>query len=341
MESNCKELLVSVLMCVYNEESQFLKDAIESILNQTFKDFEFIIIGDNPTNDRVNNIIRSYQEKDDRIKFKINETNIGLTRSLNVGLQLCRGKYIVRMDADDMSLPDRIAEQVAFMEAHPAITAAGSNAYGIDENNDPIGDVVVLQDPDVIKRELLFRCPVVHPSTIIRRMWQNKPFVYNESFRYSQDYALWVSIFAMGGQVSNLNKYLLKYRYSSKQIHSAHGDEQRECAIRISHNALEMIGIQIAQDDLSKWDKIRGSQTILNNQIKEFFNFIIRFYSNNTPIQNIGIIVQTLIITFLQKAGMRGLIFFKSYLYLSVKTKSLTIKRVLSTSHLIINGISK
>ena len=240
-----------------------------------------------------------------------------------------------------MSLPERIAEQVAFMEAHPAITAAGSNAYGIDENNNPIGNVVVLQDPDVIRRELLFRCPVVHPSTIIRRMWQNKPFEYNESYRYSQDYALWVSIFEMGGQVSNLNKYLLKYRYSSKQIHSAHGEEQKACAILISHNALEMMGIQMAQDDLSKWDKIRGSQTILHNEIKEFLGFVIRFYTNNTQIKDLDIIVQTLIITFLQKAGMRGLKFFKSYLYLSAKTKSLTIRRVLSTSHLIVNGISK
>ena len=102
---------VSVIMATYKEPENLLRQAIESILNQSYKDFEFIIILDNPGNKEHIEIVKSYQKQDSRIRFYINEKNAGLTATLNRGIELSRGKYICRMDADDISMPERIQDQ--------------------------------------------------------------------------------------------------------------------------------------------------------------------------------------------------------------------------------------
>ena len=107
--------LVSVLMSTYNESELELRLAIESILNQTYRNIEFIIVSDNPQNTMLQNIINEYQKKDRRIKVILNNENLGLPRSLNKGIEQARGKYIARMDADDISLPNRIEEEMDFM----------------------------------------------------------------------------------------------------------------------------------------------------------------------------------------------------------------------------------
>ena len=108
--------LVSVIMSTYKEEEIFLRQAIESILDQTYKDFEYIIILDNPDNDLHIKIIEEYTNIDKRIKFYINKKNIGLTASLNKGLELAKGIYICRMDADDISISNRIENQKKYLE---------------------------------------------------------------------------------------------------------------------------------------------------------------------------------------------------------------------------------
>lgn len=343
MYSKDNKVLVSVLMCVYNEETQFLRDAIESILNQTYAGFEFLIISDNPQNDRVNNIIREYQDNDNRITFKINEQNIGLTCSLNIGLRQCKGKYVVRMDADDVSLPNRIADQVAYMETHPEITASGGNAIRIDENNNIIENIIVQSEPHIIKRELLFTCPVIHPATIIRRVWNDKSIEYDETFRYAQDYALWVSVFKNGGIVSNIDKFLIKYRCSKKQIHSAHGDEQRECAIRISHNALSMFNINIPEDNISLWDRLRQPEQINKDEYNIFSGFIISFFENNQHIGKVdlSIICQMLISNYLQRTKMSMIQYVKAVVLLSSRTKTFSLRRLISAVHVSINRTYK
>ena len=134
-------MLVSVLMCVYKEDSEYLSQAIESILNQSYNDFEFIIVGDSPDSDRerVFSLIEEFAKRDSRIYFVQNKTNIGLPRSLNKGLKFCHGKYIARMDADDISYVNRLEEQVKFMETNPNILASGAWADFIDEKNNRAG----------------------------------------------------------------------------------------------------------------------------------------------------------------------------------------------------------
>lgn len=332
MENNKSNTFVSVLMSVYNEESRFLEEAIESILNQTYKNFEFIIIGDNPSNERVNNLVSDYQKKDSRIIFKINETNLGLTRSLNVGLKLCRGKYVVRMDADDVSMPTRIEEQVAYMEAHPSITAATTFAIGIDECGREIRKIEKTTDVNRIKRDLLFSCPLIHPSAIIRNEWPNKwRFEYDETFRYAQDYALWVSVFKSGGQVFTLNKHLLKYRYSQTQIHSSHREEQNDCALRASHNALAMMNISITDTELPLWDHLRCSQSIDEDVQAKYFDFICSFNKKNKHIDSLDLnsITEILIFNYLKGLDISHLTKYKLYYRLLYKTNMLSLKEII------------
>ena len=131
MDKNIKTPKITVLMPVYNGE-KYLKESIESILKQTFRDFEFLIINDTST-DESEKIIRSF--KDSRIKLIKNEKNIGLTKSLNKGLDLAKGEYMARMDADDISLPKRLEIQVAFMDKNPKIGVIGAWAKVIGESN--------------------------------------------------------------------------------------------------------------------------------------------------------------------------------------------------------------
>ena len=118
---------VSVLMSVYNEPEEWMRVAIDSILGQTFTDFEFIIINDNPKRKLNREILSDYAKQDKRIVILENEENIGLTKSLNKGLKVAKGKYIARMDADDISLSDRLEKQVNFMEEHPEVGVCGAN----------------------------------------------------------------------------------------------------------------------------------------------------------------------------------------------------------------------
>ncbi len=234
---------VSVLMSVYNEDTIFINEAIESILNQSFKDFEFIIIGDNPTDDRINNIIKGFCEKDKRISFYINETNIGLTKSLNRGLKLCRGKYVVRMDADDIALPNRIKHQVAFMEKNTQVAASGGNVILINEKGQKIGKSDVFLRDIEIKTSLIFQSSLIHPATILRRVIDGKVLGYDEYFRYSQDYALWVSFLDKG--LGNVHEVLLKYRISSSQITSSKRDKQLNYTKQIQEKARNYYGIRL------------------------------------------------------------------------------------------------
>lgn len=205
--------LVSVLMPVYNSET-YLDQAIRSILEQTFHDFELLIINDAST-DRTATISVSYQ--DPRIRVIRNAINLGLTKSLNIGLQEAQGEYIARLDADDISLPQRLEKQIHFLEQHPEIVLVGSlskliNSAGetFDYRKSPI-------DPEVIKFSLLFGNSITHSSILFRK----KPILemggYNESFRYAQDFELY-SRLVTKYQLAVLPEILVKYRSHGQSV---------------------------------------------------------------------------------------------------------------------------
>lgn len=204
---------VSVVMPAYNAEN-FISEAIDSILNQTFTDFEFIIINDGST-DRTIDIIKSYS--DNRIVIVENEQNMGIVHSLNKGLEYAQGKYIARMDADDFSVKNRLEKQVKYMDEHPNIAVLGTSIKIFGDN---IRDRVVdyATDSDMIKVNLLFHSCFAHPSVMIRKQVLDEfNLKYDSQYQGREDYKLWWDI----SQVSNLtslNEVLLYYRIHNSQV---------------------------------------------------------------------------------------------------------------------------
>ncbi|MFH0846036.1 MAG: glycosyltransferase family 2 protein [Patescibacteria group bacterium] len=208
MDNNIKNPKITVLMPVYNSE-KYLKKSIESILNQTFTDFEFLIINDGST-DNSEKIIKSYN--DSRIKLISNEVNLGVIKSLNKGLDQARGEYIARMDADDISFPKRLEIQIKFMKKNPHIGIAGSWAKIIIGNKKINKYSKPISHPEKIKIALLFRCIIIHPSIITRKnILEKYNLRYNINYEHAEDYGLWsnaVKYFP----ITNIKKALIQYR---------------------------------------------------------------------------------------------------------------------------------
>ncbi len=211
---------ISVIMAVHNGE-RYLGRAMESVLGQTFGDFEFIIVDDGST-DGSSAIIRSYA--DPRIRSVSNGRNIGLTRSLNVALGLASGHYIARQDADDVSLPARFAKQVTYLERHPEVGLLGTGVCIIDED----GRVLRRETPSPYpERKLRMHNQFVHGSVMLRKSVLDQVGPYHELFRYSQDYELWLRI-AGRYTVANLTEPLY---WKRRHRESVQAQKRREGAL--------------------------------------------------------------------------------------------------------------
>lgn len=204
---------VTVLMSVYNGE-KYLKEAIESILNQSFSDFEFLIFNDCST-DSTREIILSFN--DSRIFLTDNKKNTGSSKTLNKGIGIARGKYIARMDADDISLPTRLEKQVKFFDAHPEAGVC-STWIKFTDNNELFCPPV---DHEEIKIDLFASNALAHPAVMIRReMFIKYGLNYNETLLYAEDYELWVRC-CQYFKLYNIPEQLLRYRRHAGQISSA------------------------------------------------------------------------------------------------------------------------
>ncbi len=213
---------ITVLMSVWNGE-RFLREAIESILHQTYTDFEFLIIND-CSHDLSRNIILSY--KDPRIRLIENEKNLGLTCSLNKGLMLAKGKYVARMDADDISMPERLEKEIAFMDDHPDHAVVGTFLKVINDNSEVIYTIEKPVDDARIREFLKKDNCIAHGSAMIRKICLFEAGLYDESFEKSQDYDLWLRISEMY-KISNIPEYLYMWRIHEQNISVKHNNEQK------------------------------------------------------------------------------------------------------------------
>jgi len=201
--------LISVVMPVYNAE-RYLDESIQSILNQTFKDFEFIIINDG-SKDSSFILLKKYRNMDKRIIIINNKKNLGLHISLNKGLKIAKGKYIARMDADDISLKDRFRIQFDYMERNPEIFLIGGSAIIIDENGEKMGSLLKGDNSKKIRKKLLKSNPIIHPSIIFRNTGE---FFYRDKFVCSEDYDLYLRMISKEKKLQNIKPFLLMYRIS-------------------------------------------------------------------------------------------------------------------------------
>ena len=237
---------ISVLMPVYNAD-KYLSTAIDSILDQTFRDFEFIIVDDHST-DKSWGIIKSYSKKDKRIVALRNDRNIRTTRSLNRGLEVAKGKYIARMDADDWSYPYRLEKQHKFMEKHPEVGVSGG-AIEICDKDLRIKNVRSYPQTDEGARKVIFRySPFAHPATIWRTQMIKAVGGYNENIPLSQDLDLYFRI----GKVckfANLPEVLIKLRTHSDSSSIVRGKYQEQFAIYTRIKAFLELGYDMTFGD--------------------------------------------------------------------------------------------
>lgn len=211
--------MISVVMPVYNAE-KYVAEAVESILQQTYSDFEFIIIDDCST-DSSYKILQEYAAKDQRIKLFRNEQNYKQAYTKNRAIEIAQGKYIAFMDADDISLPERFAKQVEFMESHPEIGVCGSLFEPFtNDMNCQLGNMNLPAEHDIIKIYLcMFYNVIAHPTTIIRKqVFSDRSNFYNNIFSgLAEDYELWSRLAYNGAKFHNIQEPLLLYRFSKNQ----------------------------------------------------------------------------------------------------------------------------
>lgn len=218
--------IISVVMSVYNGQ-QFLDSAVESIINQTFTDFEFIIVNDGST-DGSFAILKEYAQRDCRIRL-ISRENRGLTASLNEGIANARGEWIARMDADDISLPDRFAKQLAWLQKTGAdicggwVKLTGTWFHRVWRYHG---------SSDAIRLKLLFGSAFAHPTVMLRSSVA-KLNPYSEKANYVEDYELWTRLAQLGVKMTNYPGVVLRYRIHPGQVTSIRQKQQRENMVRI------------------------------------------------------------------------------------------------------------
>ena len=221
--------LISVLMPVYNTKEEYLRASIESILNQTFTDFEFIIVNDGSTNN-AEEVILSY--KDNRIKY-VKQENQGIVGALNNAWSKASGKYIARMDSDDIAYPERFAKQVNFLEENPEYSLVGSWAKIIPSKN------IIKLPQDIKIMDLLADCMFIHPSIMFNKAdFEKFNLQYETGFEYAEDYCLYANA-VKHLKMTNLQEVLLDYRVYPENSSSKNRDIRIKSSFKVQDLILE------------------------------------------------------------------------------------------------------
>ncbi len=233
MISNRSTPFVSVVMAVHNGDD-YLQEAVNSILNQTHRNYEFIIIDDGST-DETANILRNFSKIDRRIRI-ITQDNLGLAKSLNIGIKQAKSRYIARMDADDISLPDRFKLQLTYLEKHPEISVLGGQVYFFGKHGDIFSQSELPQEPQLISQGLKNYCQLIHPTTMFRREIILSCGNYRPCFDTAQDYDLWLRVNERA-KLANLPDVILNYRTHANQLSVNKLSQQAFCWLAAKESA--------------------------------------------------------------------------------------------------------
>jgi len=203
--------LVSVLIPTYNNNLHYLQLALTSILQQTFTDFEMLLVDDGNKPECIQ-YMQELEQKDARVHLLQRNGKDGLPGALNYGLQAARGKIIARMDADDVALPERFQKQIAYLQAHPEVDVLGTNMRVIDSDGKVIGALVKHSEPDEVKRNAYWKSPVAHPSVMFKKDKILSVGGYNVNFKMAEDLDLWLRALKHGIVIASLPDFLMQYR---------------------------------------------------------------------------------------------------------------------------------
>lgn len=264
--------LISVIMCTYNEDLKWIKESVESVLNQTYKNLEFIIVLDNPSNTELKNLLESYKKRDNRIKLLINEENMGVVKSSNRAIKACRGEYIARMDADDISEIDRLVLQKSYLELNN-LDFVFSGIKCIDEDS-TVKYETHKRSMDDKKLRKLFRIVNIsyHPTWFMKKEVYDNLKGYRE-IRYTEDYDLTLRALNKGYIIGRMNQNIARYRV-------------RETSISISNSLEQFLYMRALtkiynKNQIEDYDKVLEQLTNVKSSIsdKDRENFKI---ANNT-----------------------------------------------------------
>lgn len=263
---------ISVIMPVYNGEA-YLREAIDSILGQTYTDFEFIIIDDGST-DSSPEIVRSYE--DSRIRFYQNEHNMGVAATLNRGLDLATGEYIARMDADDISLPERFAKQAAYMDTHQNIAVCGCGIRLIGART---GKRIFAQTPEQMKVDMLFSCGLAHPTVMMRgTVFGGKGLHYDPAFSKMEDYALWAETLKRY-EIVCIPEILFQYRIHPNQITQHYSNENRIQHRELKKRQVEQLGLSGEGDGFEAF--LKGGKSLTEEETVALCKYLREIYTAN------------------------------------------------------------
>jgi len=302
---NQQSVLVSIVMPVYNGQT-YLREAINSILNQTFKNFEFIIVNDG-SNDKSLEIIKSYIDK--RIIIIDNEINKGLIYSLNKGIEIAKGAYIARMDSDDISMPNRFTEQVKAFQSKENLIVVSSDYYLLKKNKHSL--IKTKYTTDALKAILLFTPCFCHPTVMMKNVFKEKNIFYNKDFIHVEDYKLWTEL-SFCGNFFNVPIPLLKYRSHLTQISNLNNNKQLQISSTVRKNYLQKLEFNLLDHQFSILNFIGNNEFITqkntfikiedclielinqNNKHKKFelvaFNKVIfKFWLDSCGYSNLGL----------------------------------------------------
>jgi len=244
---------VTVFMPVFNR-ARVLRPALDSVLDQSFQDFELLVVDDGSSDDSAE-VVRRYQARDSRVRLVVLEHNQGIPKTRNRGLELARGEYLAHADSDDTSMPERLAHQVAFLDAHPEIAAVGSWMLRTDASGRRFdGPLLRPTDPRVIRGRILFVSCFKNP-TMLGRSEIMRAFGFREPFVISSDIDLWARI-SEKHALANLPEFLVRYRAGG----TSHQANAPRTAMRqqIARDMLTSLGVAFDETDVANHVKLRN-----------------------------------------------------------------------------------
>ena len=267
---------ISLIMSVYNGED-YLAEAVESVLNQTFRDFELIIIND-CSNDGTSEILQKYADADERVKVHTNEVNLRLPSSLNKAISLAKGKYIARMDADDICLPERLERQFEFMESHPDTALSSCRFMTLKNGAISSGGCGGRGDSESIKALLLVTNPILHPG-IIAKADVIRELGYDKNFTCTEDMELWTRFVMAGYKVEVMSEYLMMYRLHDKQITETTLEKQHREVVALQKKYYSEFLSEMSEERAEFY--IRGIYFRENSDMRKFKDFYKWIKSEN------------------------------------------------------------
>jgi glycosyltransferase involved in cell wall biosynthesis len=277
--------LISVILPVYNCE-KYISTAIQSILNQTYSNFELIIINDNST-DNSEKEINAF--KDPRIKYNKNPENLKLIQTLNIGIQLSKGEYIARMDADDISYPERFEKQIIFLEKNKEVGVLGTSFKLLKENSlndNRFEGIIKVKYPfnsEEIAFELIYNNVILHPSVMFRKSIfdQHKTF-YNIEYTHAEEYYLWTELI-LKTKFANLEDCLLEYRVHDSQISNNYSEIQLIKTLEIQRKYLNRLGFKLNDLETKLLIEFLQRKELKNDEIRILIrilnDFVIKLQS--------------------------------------------------------------